>query len=93
MRSTIARHWEYFNGLLGVNRLRGSPVIVLFPRKAASDGEPQPAPKERRDPFKLARYYESLLDTGKFESWAGLARYVGVSRVRVTQVLHRLGDG
>jgi hypothetical protein len=38
----------------------------------------------------LAHYYQSLLDSGKFESRAALARYLGVSRARVTQVLRRL---
>jgi biotin operon repressor len=38
----------------------------------------------------LARYYQSLLDTGKFESRAALARFLGVSRARVAQVLNRL---
>jgi hypothetical protein len=77
---------------LQVNRLRRSPVIVLFPWGAVLDAkpEPQPAPKERRDPLKLARYYQSLMDSGKFESRAALARYLGVSRPRVTQVLRRL---
>jgi hypothetical protein len=41
-------------------------------------------------PLKLARYYQSLLDSGQFENRAALARYLGVSRARVTQVLHRL---
>jgi len=49
-------------------------------------------PKPPRDPLHLARYYQSLLDSGKFESRAALARYLGVSRARVTQVLKRL-DG
>lgn len=44
----------------------------------------------RRDGLKLARYYQSLLDSGKFESRAALARFLGVSRARVTQVLKRL---
>jgi Mn-dependent DtxR family transcriptional regulator len=46
--------------------------------------------KPDRDPLRLARYYQSLLDSGKFESRAALARYLGVSRARVTQVLSRL---
>jgi hypothetical protein len=77
---------------LQVNRLRRSPVIVLFPWNAVLDGklEPEPAPKEHRDPLKLARYYQSLMDSGTFESQAALARYLGVSRARVTQVLRRL---
>ncbi len=40
--------------------------------------------------MKLARYYQSLMDSGSFESRAALARYLGVSRARVTQVLQRL---
>jgi hypothetical protein len=77
---------------LQVNRLRRSAVIALFPWNAFPDTkpEPKPAPKERRDPLKLARYYQSLVDSGKFESRAALPRYFGVSRPRVTQVLRRL---
>jgi biotin operon repressor len=37
--------------------------------------------------MKLARHYQALLDTGRFESRAALARHLGVSRTRVTQVL------
>ena len=43
------------------------------------------------DPLKLARYYQSLLDSGQFENHAALARHLGVSRAIVTQVLRRLG--
>jgi hypothetical protein len=77
---------------LQVNRLRRAAVITLLPWNASLDAkpEPKPAPKERRDPLKLARYYRSLMDSGKFESRAALARYLGVSRARVTQVLRRL---
>jgi hypothetical protein len=52
--------------------------------------EPKPVPKKCPDPLKLARYYQSLLDSGKFESRAALARYLGVSRARVTQVHKQL---
>jgi Mn-dependent DtxR family transcriptional regulator len=63
-----------------------------MPWNAASDArlEPKPTSKERRDPLKLAQYYQSLMDSGKFENRAALARYLGVSRARVTQVLRRL---
>jgi hypothetical protein len=63
-----------------------------LPWYAACDAqhEPKAAPKELRDPLKLARFYQSLLDSGKFESRAALARYLGVSRARVTQVLQRV---
>jgi hypothetical protein len=46
--------------------------------------------KPCRDPLRLARYYQSLLNTGKFESRAALACFLGVSRANVTQVLNRL---
>jgi hypothetical protein len=54
-----------------------------------SRNKPKAAPKRSRDPLKLARYYRSLLDAGKFENRAALARYLGVSRARVTQELRR----
>ena len=64
----------------------------MFPWNSFSDAKPkpEPAPKERRDPEKLARHYQALLDTGRFENRAALARHLGVSRARVTQVLKRL---
>ncbi len=58
----------------------------------ASQQRQNKAGKPARDPLRLARYYQSLLDTGKFESRAALARFLGVSRARVTQVLNRLRD-
>jgi hypothetical protein len=77
---------------LQINRLRRAAVIALLPWNAASDPklEPKRASKERRDPLKLAQYYQSLMDSGNFENRAALARYLGVSRSRVTQVLQRL---
>ena len=42
------------------------------------------------DPLSRARYYQSLLDGGVAKNRADLARYLGVSRARVTQVLRRL---
>jgi hypothetical protein len=76
---------------LQLKRLHRSPVIALLPWNSVTDAklEAKPVPTERRDPLKLARYYQSLLDSGKFESRAALARYLGVSRARVTQILRR----
>ena len=51
---------------------------------------PPPPPRVKRDPLELARFYQSLLDRGVVENRAGLARYLGVSRARVSQVLKRL---
>jgi hypothetical protein len=75
-----------------INRLRQTRSYEFSPWNAVS---PTPNPptkklKPARDPLHLARYYQSLLDSGKFESRAALARYLGVSRARVTQVLNRL---
>ncbi len=57
-------------GTLQINRLRRAAVIAIFPWKSFSDAKPnpKPAPEERRDPLALARYYQALLDSGKFES-------------------------
>ena len=49
-----------------------------------------PRQRVNRDPLILARYYQSLLDSGVVETRAQLSRHVGVSRARVTQVLKRL---
>ena len=45
----------------------------------------------KRDRMRLALYYQSLLDSGDVSTRAELARFLGVSRARVTQVLKRLG--
>jgi hypothetical protein len=80
---------------LQLKRLHRAAVIALYPWNGSSDPEPKvgPVPCEKRDPLKLAQYYQSLLDSGKFENRAALARYLGVSRARVTQVLRRLKLG
>ena len=81
-------------GALCVKRLRQSPVVVLHPWTTYFDEKPKPKSvrKERPDGMKLARHYQALLDSGKFESRAALARHLGVSRARVTQVLRRLKE-
>ena len=79
-------------GTYALNRLRRKPVIEFhawntpptIKKKHNDPGKPD------RDPLRLARYYQGLLNSGKFESRAALARFLGVSRARVTQVLNRL---
>jgi hypothetical protein len=80
-------------GSLRLKRLRRAAVIEIIPWNGSSSPELEtPAvPQDPRDPLKLARYYQSLLDSGQFESRAALARCLGVSRARVTQVLKQLG--
>jgi hypothetical protein len=77
---------------LQLKRLRRKAFITFFPWNGSIEPESKvvATPKEPRDPLRLARYYQSPLDSGKFENRAALARYLGVSRARVTQVLKRL---
>ena len=46
--------------------------------------------KTYKNPICLAMEWKQLLDSGRFENKARLARYLGVSRVRVIQVLDLL---
>ena len=82
------------HGTFCLKRLHRAAVIDFIPWNGSSGPEPQfpPRPRESRDPLKLARYYQSLLDSGRFENRAAVARYLGVSRARVTQVLRRLAS-
>jgi hypothetical protein len=79
-------------GTLCLKRLRRAAVIEINPWNGSSDLEPKVAatPKDPRDRLKPARYYQSLLDSGRFENRAALASYQRVSRARVTHVLKRL---
>lgn len=78
-------------GTFLLKRLHRAAVIELFPWGTAFSGKPAPKhAKERPDGMKLAHHYQALLDSGKFENRAALARHLGVSRARVTQVLRRL---
>jgi len=81
-------------GSYATNKLRQTPIVEFYPwtrPPATPKRESKPA-AAKRDPLRLARYYRSLLDSGKFESRAALARHLGVSRARVTQVLNRLKE-
>jgi hypothetical protein len=79
-------------GSYALNRLCRKPIIEFYAWNTppTSKKEQNDPGKPDRDPRRLAHYYQSLLDTGKFESRAALARFLGVSRARVTQVLNRL---
>ena len=79
-------------GAYEINKLR-RPARVPFFAWTPVSGIPMPRnkPKEPRyDRMKLAREYQALLDCGVVKTRAELARHLGVSRARVTQVLQRL---
>lgn len=79
-------------GAWRIRKLRRRPHLEFYPW-GTPDSIPNGHPKGgyvNRDPMALARFYQSLIETGIVESRAGLARYLGVSRARVTQVLRRL---
>ena len=62
-------------------------MTVYFPK------EPQKAEKPRknyRNPIYLAKEYKKMIDSGEVKSEAGLARKLGISRVRVNQIARLL---
>lgn len=81
------------------NNLSQSPRLLLFPWTATSDLPEQPirTPKTssptsnaKKQGIETALRYQSLLDNGTVATRAQLAKHLGVSRARVTQVLKRL---
>ncbi|TWU02946.1 hypothetical protein Pla52n_40340 [Stieleria varia] len=81
-------------GSYEINKLR-RPFRVPFYEWTPVSAIPLPQNKlkgPRYDRLKLAREYQSILDSGVFETRTELARYLGVSRARVTQVLRRLSE-
>ena len=79
-------------GAYEINKLR-RPFRVPFYEWMPVSAIPQPESKPkgpRYDRMKLACQYQTLLDSGEVKTRAELARHLGVSRARVTQVLRRL---
>ena len=79
-------------GAFRTKRLRRLPCIEMFKWNSISDRiwAESESVKPKRDRMRLALYYQSLLDSNEVSTRAELARLVGVSRARVTQVLNRL---
>ncbi len=96
MTSTEAIHLKNTGlidrGVWRIKRVRRWQVAELFPwRSLDSLNSPVSEPLSvKRDPLSQARLYQSLLDAGLAKNRADVARYFGVSRARVTQVLRRL---
>ena len=89
---TLCEHGVVELGAFRINNLRRSPKVVFYPWKSISAiPEPQrKAKKTKPDRMKLAHEYQAILDSGVVHTRAELARHLGVSRARVTQVLRRL---
>ncbi len=89
---TLCEHEIVELGAFLINNLRRSPKVVFYPWKPISP-IPRPVRKPKRpkpDRMKLAYQYQAILDSGVVQTRAELARHLGVSRARVTQVLNRL---
>lgn len=64
-------------------------------QRAPDDGERHPArgsPESRLYWLALALHIEDQIDTGRMSTYAEVSRRCGVSRARVSQVLHQLLD-
>ena len=61
-----------------------------MPTKKASAGLTQIGKRQHKNPVCLALEWKLALDEGKHSSCAALARALGVSRARVTQILNLL---
>ncbi len=62
--------------------------LINFPH-GSKPGKTKPA-RTYRNPIFLAREWRKTLESGEYASQTALARKLGVSRVRVTQVLNLL---
>ena len=102
LRTHSPNHRVVEQGAWIIRRLRRKAKVELTPWQASGDPPPAPPPEPdgtapltppRGDAVALARFYQGLLDSGKFANRAALARHLGVSRARVTQVLRRLLPG
>ena len=89
---TLCEHGLVELGAFRINNLRRSPKVDFHPWNPVSAIRKPKCEqrKSRPDGMERARYYQSLLDCGVVETRAELARHLGVSRARVTQVLRRL---
>ena len=69
------------------------PIYQSFTNRVAvlSLGhEPSPGVKIYSNPVKLALQYNEILESGIIASQADLARHLGVSRAKITQILNLL---
>lgn len=89
-----ANHTVVEEGAWRTSKLRQARTYHLHPWQtpealSAIPSQQRPA-RVQADPLDAAQQYQNLLDGGVVKSRAELARYLNVSRARVTQVLRRL---
>ncbi|QEG38184.1 hypothetical protein UC8_01370 [Roseimaritima ulvae] len=92
-RETVARIGVKHRSklVIGPDRVDALPHIEMFKWNSISDQSraASATAKPKRDRMRLAYMYQALLDSGRCNSRAALARHLRVSRSRVTQVLNR----
>ena len=61
--------------------------IFYFPHKITKPNKTKPV---YRNPIYLAREYKQIIDNGQVKNQSGIARKLGISRAKVTQILRLL---
>ena len=69
-----------------------SVIFSLHPASHSQKRVERSRDEIKRQAFQLAERWQALIGTNGIKTKADLARYIGVSRARVTQVLNRLVD-
>ncbi len=62
-------------------------ITIYFPEESQKVEKPR---RNYRNPIYLAREYVNIINTGQAKSEADLARKIGISRVRVNQIIRLL---
>jgi len=77
--------------------MSGVTVRVRMADDGGGEARPRPSPAKRPPPSRTARllalayYIERLIDQGRVKDYAEVARLLGISRARVTQIVNLLG--
>ena len=82
----MPKGWEWL-GSPDWNIDRTFTSTFYFPQKIKKNPKNKPA---YRNPIYLAKEYKGMIDSGKVKNQAELARKLGVSSARVTQILNIL---
>ena len=83
-------HSATLNFTFYMHRRRQSVIFALNPTPNPQKPPCKPKTQIKADGIQRAIQWQALIGTNGIETKADLARYLGVSRARVTQVLKRL---